>query len=91
MLLYHPCQVLCQESGAIIVSVEYRLLPHPTQHLAPFDDAVTVTEWVLANKTRIGGHRVSKVGIGGDSGGGQISAVTIGQLEDELDFQVNMI
>ena len=91
MPLFPPYQVLCQDSGCIIVSVEYRLLPHPTHKLAPFDDGLTVTEWVLANKTRIGGHRVSKVGIGGDSAGGQISAVTIGQLEEDLDFQVTYV
>ncbi|XP_005100065.1 carboxylesterase NlhH-like [Aplysia californica] len=78
---------LCSSSGAIFLNVEYRLLPDPESPMAPFEDALVVTRWLLGNKEVVGGHTQSKVGVGGDSAGGHISACVTNDICD-LDFQV---
>lgn len=80
-------KILARDSGAIIVSVEFRLLPNPSAPYAPFDDGEVVTRWVLENKEAVGGKPTSKVGVGGDSAGGQI-AVGITNDVTDLDFQI---
>ncbi|CAL1534332.1 unnamed protein product [Lymnaea stagnalis] len=78
---------ISEQSGAIIVSVEYRLLPCEEDPLAPFNDAVAVTEWIMKFREAVGGARDSKIGVGGDSAGGQITCSVINDIHD-LDFQV---
>jgi acetyl esterase/lipase len=63
------CRVLCSRVGATVVSVDYRLAPeHPFP--AGVDDALAALEWVAANEPG------SSLAIGGDSAGGNLSAVT---------------
>ncbi|CAG5114655.1 unnamed protein product [Candidula unifasciata] len=80
-------QLIAMEAGCIVVNVEYRLLPNQVNGHAPFDDAKVVASWVLENKQKVGGSPESKVGIGGDSAGGQISASVANDLHG-LDFQI---
>ncbi|XP_059146455.1 ethyl acetate hydrolase-like [Physella acuta] len=82
-----PLKIIAQESGAVVVNVEYRLLPNPDAVMAPFDDAVVATKWVLENKEVVGGKLGSKVGVGGDSAGGQIAASVTNDVTG-LDFQI---
>lgn len=78
---------ISEQSGAIIVNVEYRLLPCPEDPLAPFHDAVDVTDWVMKNKEAIGGCSDSSVGVGGDSAGGQV-ACSVSEDIHGLAFQI---
>ncbi|BFZ18814.1 hypothetical protein BsWGS_21853 [Bradybaena similaris] len=80
-------KIIARDSGAIVVNVEYRLLPNPDALYAPFDDAEVVTRWVLENKEVVGGKLNSKVGVGGDSAGGQI-AIGVTNEVSGLDFQI---
>ncbi|CAL1542777.1 unnamed protein product [Lymnaea stagnalis] len=80
-------KIFARDSGAIVLNVEFRLLPDPIFPLAPFDDGVIVTNWVLQNKEAVGGHPHSKVGVGGDSGGGSLAASVTNDVRG-LDFQV---
>ncbi|KAH9502900.1 hypothetical protein Btru_074749 [Bulinus truncatus] len=80
-------KVIASRSGIIIVNVEYRLLPNPQSPLAPFDDVVVAAKWVLENKEAVGGKRNSKVGVGGDSAGGQLAASVTNEVQG-LDFQI---
>ena len=80
-------KTLSRDSGSIFVNVEYRLLPDPEAPTAPFQDALTLCRWVIDNKELVGGHAESKVGVGGDSAGGHISACVTNDVQD-LDFQV---
>ncbi|CAL1542774.1 unnamed protein product [Lymnaea stagnalis] len=80
-------QDYCKGFRAIVLNVEYRLLPDPVFPFAPFDDGVVVTKWVLENKEAVGGKPRSKVGIGVDSAGGQLSASVTNDVLG-LDFQV---
>ncbi|XP_005113513.1 hormone-sensitive lipase-like [Aplysia californica] len=81
-------KIIARESRAIIVNVEYRLLPRPEAVYAPFDDGLVVTQWVLSNRAVVGGHAKSKVGVGGDSAGGHIAGGVSNVLPEPLDFQV---
>ena len=80
-------KTISMESGAIVVNVEYRLLPNKKSPCAPFEDGITATRWVLANKTAVGGTKTSKVGLGGDSSGGHITACITNEVMG-LDFQI---
>ncbi|KAH9488539.1 hypothetical protein Btru_062189, partial [Bulinus truncatus] len=80
-------KVIASRSGIIIVNVEYRLLPNPQSPQAPFDDVVVAAKWILENKEAVGGKRNSKVGVGGDSAGGQLAASVTNEVQG-LDFQI---
>ncbi|GFN97073.1 AB hydrolase superfamily protein c1039.03-like [Plakobranchus ocellatus] len=80
-------KIISRDTGAIIVSVEYRLLPNKDSPCAPIDDGVIATRWVKENKIAVGGCSESKVGVGGDSSGGYIACCVTNQVYD-LDFQV---
>uniref|UniRef100_A0A0B7BLZ9 Alpha/beta hydrolase fold-3 domain-containing protein n=1 Tax=Arion vulgaris TaxID=1028688 RepID=A0A0B7BLZ9_9EUPU len=82
-------KTIARDAGCIVVNVEYRLLNGPGKDYDPFNDAVTATEWVLANKKRVGGSPSSKVGVGGDSAGGQI-AISVTNDVQGLDLQILM-
>jgi acetyl esterase len=64
---------LANTSGAIVVSVDYRLAPeHP--YPAPLDDCWTAVKWTAAHAADIGGD-ASRIAVGGDSAGGNLAAV----------------
>jgi acetyl esterase len=60
-------------SGALVVSVDYRLAPEHG-YPAPLDDSFTALQWVAAHASEIGGD-ASRIAVGGDSAGGNLSAV----------------
>ncbi|RUS86515.1 hypothetical protein EGW08_005707 [Elysia chlorotica] len=80
-------KALAEQSGVVIVSVEYRLLPCPGDPMAPFDDALAATRWAMKQRDTLGGAG-SKVGVGGDSAGGQLVMGVTHDIESGLDFMV---
>lgn len=63
---------LCQDTGAVVVSVDYRLTPeHPFP--AAFDDSYGVLSWVAAHGAEIGVHG-TRIAFCGDSAGGSLAA-----------------
>jgi acetyl esterase len=71
---------LCHASGAVVISVEYRLAPeHP--YPAGLDDCETVTRWAVANAGRFD-VRSDAVAIAGESAGGNLSAALALRFRD---------
>ncbi len=68
------CRQLASSSGAIVLSVDYRLAPeHPFP--APVDDALAAFRQASARAEELGADP-ARVAVGGDSAGGHLAAVT---------------
>jgi len=67
------CRALANASGAIVVSVDYRLAP---EHKFPaaVEDAYDAVRWVSENAIAIGG-KSGPLAVAGDSAGGNLAAV----------------
>jgi acetyl esterase len=67
------CRFLAEASGAIVVSVEYRLSPM-TKFPGALDDCYAVAEWIASDAASIRGD-ASRVAICGASAGGNLATV----------------
>ena len=75
------CRELASRSGAVVVSVDYRLAPEhrfPAAH----EDCYAATVWAAAHAADLGAdaHRLA---VGGDSAGGNLAAVVALRARDE--------
>ncbi|XP_046558049.1 esterase LipI-like isoform X1 [Haliotis rubra] len=79
------CKLIARDTPCIVVNTEYRLAP---EHRFPeqFQDVECVTRWVCMNKALIGASSSSRVGVGGDSAGGNLAASVCHHVN--VDFQV---
>jgi acetyl esterase len=72
---------LAARTGALVVSVEYRLAPeHPFP--APHDDCWAATRWLADNATSFGGDP-ARLSVAGDSAGGNLAAGVAIRARDE--------
>lgn len=68
-----PCRILCRYARIHVLSIEYRLAPeHPFP--AGLEDSTAAFNWAQANAASLGADP-SRVSIGGDSAGANLSAV----------------
>lgn len=67
------CRALTAHTGAVVVSVDYRLAPE-AQFPEPVKDAYAATEFVAENATLFGGDP-DRVAIAGDSAGANLATV----------------
>lgn len=67
------CRMLCREGGVHVLSVDYRLAPEEP-FPAAVEDALAAFRWASSNAHALGADP-AKVAIGGDSAGGNLSAV----------------
>jgi acetyl esterase len=67
------CRMICRQAAIHVLSVDYRLAP---EHKAPaaVDDCVAAYRWALAHAAELGADP-SRVGVGGDSAGGNLAAL----------------
>lgn len=67
------CRILCHHGNMHVVAIEYRLAPeHPFP--AALDDTMTALAWTQDHASELGANP-SRVGIGGDSAGGNLATV----------------
>jgi acetyl esterase len=65
-------RLLAIETGAVVVSIDYRRPPE-TRFPGAFEDALAATRDVVADIAEFGGD-ISRVGVAGDSAGGNLAA-----------------
>jgi acetyl esterase len=75
------CRDLASDSGAIIVSVDYRLAPEDP-FPAAVDDCLAALEWTHAHAAELGGDP-GLMAVAGDSAGGNLAAVTAVLARDQ--------
>ncbi len=75
------CRNLCAGAGCIVVSVDYRLAPEH-KYPAGLDDCVFATRWIAEHGGDLEGD-ARRLGVCGDSAGGNMAAATALRLRDE--------
>ena len=79
------CRRICRDADIAVLSVDYRLAPEDP-FPAGLEDALTATEWAAAHLADLGGD--DRLAVGGDSAGGNLSAVVAQHLGDVLAAQM---
>lgn len=74
------CRALCRESGAVVVSVGYRLAPE-ARYPAAAEDAYAALQWAAAHVADLGDDPAALI-VAGDSAGGGLAAGTALRARD---------
>jgi acetyl esterase len=74
------CRELTETSGCLLIAFEYRLAPEHKFPAAPLD-CYAALRWVATNASELGGAG-DRIAIGGDSAGGNLSAVVAQMARD---------
>ena len=75
------CEVICNDAGVHVLSVDYRLAP---EHKAPaaVQDAYAGYRWALDHAAELGADP-DRVAVGGDSAGGNLAALVAQRARDD--------
>lgn len=75
-----PCRFLAEQAGVRVLSIDYKLAPE-APFPAAYDDAVAAFTWAVEHADQIGADP-ARIGVGGDSAGGNLAAgVALAALE----------
>jgi acetyl esterase len=74
------CRAMCRDTGAMVVSVDYRLAPE-ARYPAAADDCYAALAWCAAHASEIGADG-TRIAVAGDSAGGNLAAVTALRARD---------
>ncbi|WP_245750110.1 alpha/beta hydrolase [Nocardioides terrae] len=77
---------LAEESGVRVLAVDYRLAPE-APFPAAYEDAVEVFQWVRDNAGAVGADP-DRIGVGGDSAGGNLATGVALAVTDACAFQL---
>lgn len=77
----HVCRSLASRSGAIVVSVDYRLSPE-TRFPGAIDDVLAALRWAEGRAAEFGGDP-KRLGVGGDSAGAALAAGLTIRVRDQ--------
>ena len=83
---YHPVATLASKTKMIWISVEYRLAPE-FKYKTQVTDYKAAMEWISNNREQFS-SKDAKLGVAGDSAGGQIAALMGHYYKSILSFQV---
>lgn len=72
------CRAMAEKAGIVVASVDYRLAPEH-KFPVPVDDSLAAWRWIAGNTEKLGVDP-ARLAVGGDSAGGNISAVLTQQL-----------
>jgi acetyl esterase len=75
------CRMICRDAAIHVLSVDYRLAP---EHRAPaaIDDCVAAYRWARGHAAELGAEP-SRIGVGGDSAGGNLAALVALRSREE--------
>jgi acetyl esterase len=82
------CRRLASFSGQRVMAVDYRLAPEnpfPAGH----DDALAATRWAFDHAAELGADP-SRIGVGGDSAGGNLAASVAHDLKGDAERRLNL-
>jgi acetyl esterase len=85
-----PVRALARESGAVVLSVDYRLAPeHPFP--AALDDTLAAVRWAASEAVAQVGGDPARVAVAGDSAGGNLAAVAALRLREEIPLRLQAL
>ena len=80
------CAELCGLSNTVVMSVDYRLAPEHPFPAAPMD-ALNAFDWIAGHHDELGVDP-ARLGVAGDSAGGNLAAVVAQHRRDRVRYQL---
>mmetsp|Transcript_18697 Transcript_18697/g.27050 ORF Transcript_18697/g.27050 Transcript_18697/m.27050 type:complete len:364 (+) Transcript_18697:86-1177(+) len=77
---------IAQETGCVVIGVDYRKAPENKFPAAPLD-CIESTEWIIAHAENFGCDS-SRVCVMGDSAGGHLAAIVARELQDRVSLSI---
>lgn len=80
------CRYLAEQAGVRVLAIDYRLAPEDP-FPAAYDDAIAAFDWAHEHAAEIGADP-SRIGVGGDSAGGNLAAGVALAARERCAFQL---